>query len=880
MVPLRSLIAALRVLVLVHLRHERMRTLLTLAGVALGVAVVVAISLANQATLAAFRGTVETMSGRTELEIVPQAGLLDEALLADAIAMTGVAHAVPRVTAQAGFAQAKGEVLTILGVDIVNDAYVRSYAVGDRAGPTDDEAHLGAAPRDSDDLGENASASTDSLLESVFDPRSILITRTFAQRHGLKPGDILEMATGLGTASMRVAGLLDDQGPARIVGGNIAVMDIGAAQDRFKLRGKLSGIDIMLEPGAELATVAEALRRVLPDNVTVQRPAQRGESVEKMLAAFRYNLTALAAIALVVGVFLIYNTVSVSVLRRREEIGTLRALGAQRRGILAVFLGEGLLLGVVGSVAGVIGGTYLAQGLLMAMNQAVAAHWFKTTAEAAAFDPVVGMVAGGLGVGLSLLAALVPALEAASVPPANTMRAGTREVERARFTLPLALAGAVVLLLAWLAARQPAVGGLPLFGFASAFLLILGSAMQAPLFLGFYCRAVARPYGALFGAEGQLAVTAVAGSRARTIVAVTGLMIGLAMVVGLAIMVGSFRRTVIEWLGQTLQADLFIQPVALGAAQGEPMLLPIELADEIAAIPGVGSAEPFRILRIDFQGSQTNLGAGNFALQSRRDHLPMLDESGATVLERAMAPTSVIVTETFANRYAVKVGDTIELPVSAGLRPFRVEGIYTDYSSDLGYVVMHRATFERHFPGDARSNSFTVYLEDGANAGAVRQAILDRVAFPQSITIDTSGELRAKAIDIFDRTFAVTRVLMVIAMTISILGITTTLLAMIIDRRRELATLRFLGMSRWAVGRVTMYESSLLCGAGTILGLACGGALSVLLVYVINRQSFGWTIQFHVPWGELALATGLLFAFSLLSGLLPAREAGRVLRRT
>lgn len=854
--------ALLRALVLAHLQHEKARSLLTLMGVALGVAVVVAMAFANEATMSAFRQTVASVAGRTELEVLGRAGMLDERLLGTVLTTPGVEHAVPRVSVAAAMESAPSDVLTILGVDVVNDAWFRDYNVS-----TQQSSAQAAAPT----AEERAR-----LLDLIVDPRSILLTRVFAQRHGLDVDDLVTLTTGSGPIEVRVAGLLEPAEGGATLDGNIAIMDIAPAQDRFALRGRLSGIDVIRDPIVSVEELAERLRARLPAEVKVQRPEQRGESVEKMLAAFRLNLTALSSIALAVGMFLIYNTVSISVVRRREEIGTLRALGAARGDMLLVFLGEGLLFGVVGSALGVAFGTLLADSLLAAMNQAVAAHWLQSTARSTEFNVAVAAGAAALGVGASLLAALLPALEAANVPPANTMRAGSLEVRRAGYVAPMAGAGVCTLALAWFTASLPPLGGLPVWGFVASFLIIVGFALMAPAVLMLMCRVPWRLLERRLPAEPLLALAGVDGSRARTTVAVTGLMIGLAMVVGLAIMVGSFRSTVVVWLGQTLQAELYVQPVVLGARGGdEGAMMPLELEATIAAIPGVSHVDGFRMLPIEHDGRPAYLGSTDLAAQAARGRFDYQGADASAKVRRAVLERGVVVSEPFAYRRGLREGDTLTLALPGGTRSFTIHAVYTDYASDLGFVVMHRDLFLEFFPMEDRVNNLSIYLEDGVNAQAMRERLLAEVDFGQPVIIMTSGDIRRAALDVFDKTFAITNVLMVIAMLISILGITTTLLSMILDRQRELTTLRFLGMDRDAVGRVVMYESALLALAGLVLGLACGGGLSLVLIHVINLQSFGWTIQMHIPYAQLALACAVLFVCTLLAGVYPAREAGR-----
>jgi putative ABC transport system permease protein len=868
---IRSLFSAFHALVVVHLLREKSRSLLTLIGVALGVAVVVAINLANEATVSHFKATVEQVAGKAQLQVRRNGGDIRDAFLGKVYQAEAVAMAAPRLDLYTGVTEATGEVLVVYGLDFINDTYFRTYDAQKGHG---DDPNESAFFTSDDDAAQNPDE-LDDTLNPFKNPAVIFVTKVFADKHGKEKGDPIALTFQGRDVQLIIAGLIEKDAHGGLIDQNTAVMDLYGAQTMFGKSGWLTAIDLIVDPRYTPESAAEQLRKILPEHILVERPEQRGETVDKMLAAFQYNLRALATIALLVGVFLIYNTVSISVVRRREEIGTLRALGAKSRLMLFVFLCEGLFFGLIGALLGVTGGYYLAQGLLIAMNQALAYHWLSSTASQAAFSLPIAGLAAGLGIVLSLIAAYVPAREAANIPPANTMRSGSFETSRRGRLVPFVIAGVLLLGLSLMLARQPSIGGIPVFGFASAFFLMIGCAFLAPLFVIVGCKALKLVFGVLFGAEGALAVKGVEGARSRATVAVCGLMVSLAMVIGLGIMVGSFRKTVSTWLNQTLQADLYLQPIGITGQPSLTATFPAELSDKLAKLDGVAAADGFRSFRILFNGFPASLATGDFEMQIKRGHAPIQGQNVDATLEKAMQPGHVLVSETLAYRHGLESGDVITIPYESGVGEVTIAGIYADYSSDLGFILMHRDNFNRHY-SDRRNNSISIYVEEGVDPDELREQVIAAFGADYPMRIDTNRAIRVEALKIFDQTFSITYVLMIIAMVIAMLGITTTLLSTILDRRRELVTLRFLGMSRGSVGRVILYESAILGITGTALGVLCGLFLSLLLIFVINKQSFGWTIEFSPPWIQLVVLTGILYLCTLLSGLLPAREAGRV----
>nr|MCU0256039.1 ABC transporter permease [Vicinamibacterales bacterium] len=723
--------------------------------------------------------------------------------------------------------------------------------------------------------GAGPALTAQEFLLLLIDPRTVILTEKYARRHGLAAGSQVSLVIGDREAAFTVRGLLRDEGPAKLLDGNLVLMDLAAAQWAMGRLGHVDRVDVQLRDPSTIDTAEQAIAARLPDGLTAQRPARRGAQVERMLAAFHLNLNALAWVALLVGLFLVYNTVSTSVIVRREEVGTLRALGVSRRAVLGLFLGEATVLAAAGTAIGVGLGRVLADAAVGLTSTTVNALYVASASAPPALSAPDVLVAALVGVPLSLAAAALPALEAARVSPLAAIRGADRLETRFAFGWRRLIAPLVLLALgAWLATLPP-IDGLPVAGFASAFTLVFGAAFLVPLVLFAFGRFGRVVMGRAFGVAGALANANLAGAIPRVSVSVAALAVSLSMMVAIAIMIGSFRDTVAYWVGDTLKADLFVGPAARANGPGQSAVSE-EVERLVASHPLVADVDRFRTSTIDYGDVRVTLTAGDFGVVARRGNLVFkAPADGLERLRLAAGRDQVVVSEPFANRHGVGVGGHVELKTPAGPRRFEVVAVYFDYSSDRGVLAMDAATFARHF-GGARPTGLSVYLVDGASPDEVRDALLRALAPDQRIFVYTNAALRAEVLRIFDATFAITYALEAIAIVVAIMGVAGTLLTLILERRREIAMLRLVGAERRQVRRMVVLEAAMLGGASQGVGLAVGLLLSLVLVFVINYQSFGWTIQFHVPWLFLAQMSVAIVVATALSGLYPARLASRI----
>jgi putative ABC transport system permease protein len=828
------------------LLREPVRLGLMVLAVGLGVAVVLAIELAGDAAAGSFHSSIESLAGDNDLEVVASGGV-PEAVLATLATQPYPLRLSPRME---DFAVDTGthETLPLIGLDLIAEGS-RYASQADTANPS-----------------SNNKETMENVARDLENPESVWISASY----GKKTGEHISLLINDRVLDCVVRGVLPE-----VSGNETAIlMDIAGAQRALNRFGRVDRILIKLPANSNLEEWQKKLSGVLPPGVEVRPQGTGTEENRKMLAAFRWNLRLLSYIALVVSAFLIYNTISVSVVRRRNEIGIVRALGADRRDVLAAFLGEAACLGLAGALVGMPLGRIMAGGAVKLMAATVESLYVSSRPGTIALTPYSLALALLIGAGVAVLSALSPAREAMQVSPVDAMAQGRREyLSRAHKGRDLAIA-TVLAGLAALSARMPAFVGKPFFGYLATILLIAAAAYAMPALVNFISQIAAGVLGKLFGVEAMLASRSLAASLRRTSVLVGALATAVAMMVSVGIMVGSFRQTVVTWMNNQLPADLYLRPAGDAAADRHPTIS-VELAERIAKLPGVAAVDRLRAYQISYDGMPATLAS--LDLRVPRAHRKSNFLSGrptGEVLEQLRGKNNIIVSEPFTYKHNVKTGDTITLALGATRANFTIVDVYYDYGSERGYILMDRDVLLRYLPDETPTN-LAVFLAPDAKAEEVRKEIQE-AAVGLRILIFSDRDLRAEAVRIFDRTFAITYALETVAVVVAVMGIAGALIALVIDRRRELGLLRFLGASSGQIRKMILVEAGLLGLLANLAGFALGYFLSLILVFVINKQSFGWTIRFHWPVAVLLGAFTVVYVATLVSGLYPARVAVRL----
>ncbi len=857
-----------------HLIHERGRTLLTLLGVTLGVAVFVSIRLANTSALRSFSDTVDTIAGKANLRISADAEGFDESIFPDVLDLPGIEAAAPVIQTYARAhpgpplsqksatpaysSERYKETLLMMGIDLFFEEPFARY----RDGPG-----IRRESRDVTDIGEMERHA----LEFLNEDRGVAITGTLADRHNLSLGDTLTILSTGQAVPLVIRFLIESQEFQQALGGNVALVDIAVAQEIFNRIGKLDRIDLLVKPD-QRERVTKRLASILPGNASVGQPAARTRQVENMVSAFGLSLTALSSIALFVALFLIFNTVSMSVLRRRREIGILRSIGVTRRQVMVQFLIEALILGVVGSLLGLVAGTLLTKLTLGSVSTTLSMLYLVAHASTLQLDAMTYVIGIILGVGITLVSAIAPAIEASRTSPSVTVRQGIL-LEGMHLPLKkLAIGGIALLILAAVISLWTVTNGLQWGGFVSAFLVLGGFSLLAPVFTLLCEASVGKVVRPITGIEGKLGSRYLRDAVARTSGVVAALMVAVGMLVGLDIMVGSFRQTVDLWIGQTVKGDLYVQPVGRRAG-GATTWLPSEIVESARKLQGVAAVDTYRAVRTTYNDLVAFVIAVELEVQREFGGMQFLGgRPSKDVLTDAIEGDGVLISESFAYRHRIDTGGNVTLNTPTGKFSMPVAGVYYDYSTDTGAIMMDYRLYSRLW-ASPRTESMALYVKPGFDNDVVRNRLIEAVSNRVLLNITPNQELRERVLEVFDQTFRITYALQAIAIVVAVLGVITTLTALILQRGREIGVLRAVGALRKQVQKMVLVESGMIGLIGAALGSLCGIALSILLIFVINKQFFGWSMQMTVdPW--IFIQAGVVMVLTaMLAGLAPARLA-------
>ncbi len=826
-----------------YLRRHPWQTILMIFGIMLGVAVVVAIDLANASASRAFDLSTDLVVGRATHQIISKPTGVDEKLYVNLRRQAINVDMAPVMVEYVSSPELGGRPLQLLGVDPFAEAPFRSYLSSD----------------------SNSLPLVDQGFTSFFTtPGSLFISTDLAERDGLEIGDILRLDVAGQEKSAVIAGLLEpaDSLSRRALEG-ILLADVATAQELSGRLGKLDRIDLILDQDDE--KVKAQIESLLPAGVQLIEVAARSGSLQQMTAAFRTNLVALSLLALVVGLFLIYNTMTFSVVQRRPLFGTLRALGVTRRELFLMIVVEALLVGVLGSALGLLLGILLGQGAVRLVSQTINDLYFVVTVTGVSI-PAMSLVKGGLlGLLATVLAAAPPAWEAASVTPQLALSRSGLEDKASAVVSRVAIAGLL------LVATGIGILFLPTqsltVSFVGTFAFIVGTAMITPRVTGLLLTFLAPISGRLWGVLGRLGPRNMIKSLSRTSVAVAALMIAVSVTIGVSLMIGSFRNTVEVWLSETVQGDIYISPLTVSGSQNSGIIDP-EVRSLLASWPGIERVDTFRAVEVESTyGPITLAYTQNPSIGGERVYQWV--DRDPTLVWQAMLEGSLLVSEPLANRLGLSPDNAdLKLTTPAGQRSFPVAGIYYDYTSSQGVALMAQPVFTSVW-GDNAIGAISLRLAPGINPAEMARDLADALAPLQPLEVRPNADLRTEALNIFDRTFAITGAMQLLTTFVAFIGVLSALLSLQLDKQRELGVLRAVGLTVRQLWRLVLFESGLLGASAGLLALPTGFALALILIYIINRRAFGWTLQLDLevmPFIEAFLVAVLA---ALAAGVLP-----------
>lgn len=842
-----------------QVRRRWLQSLFLVVGVAIGVAMIVAVDLANGSAQRAFELAAESVTGRATHQIVGGPGGVDEAIYTDLRRQLGYRDSAPVVEDYVSVAELGGQPMRLLGIDPFAENPFRSYlGVQERDGP---------APA--------------YLTDLMARPDTVLLSTDVAQRYSVQPGDALTVEVGGQRRPLEIVGLLapGDELSRRGLEG-LLITDLATGQEVLGKVGTLDRIDLIVPPGEPGQATLARIAAILPGNVRIVTSAARTSTVGDMTAAFSLNLTALSLLALVVGMFLIYNTVTFSVVQRRPVLGSLRALGMTRPQVFLLILSEALVLGLIGTILGLGLGVVMGRGAVQLVTQTINDLFFVVSVRELEVQPLTLVKGALVGLGAALIGAAAPALEATAVAPAGALRRSNIE-DRARRALPwLAVTAVAVLALAALLLwpeTNLVVSFVGLFG------IIIGSALLAPPLTQLWMTLVQQVTNRWGGVIARMAPRTLLRSLSRTSVAIAALMVAVSVIIGVGVMIESFRTTVVLWLDDVLQADIFVSPPSLNANQVTHTVDP-QVMPQLAALPGIARMATTR--GVDVAAYTNGIPTGLTTDEAITVRLVAVSEDIAGANRRyraavgdwaatwaAVEQGGIILNEPMANRYKLKVGDRLVFQTDHGYHDFPVAGIAVDF--DLRPVAFMADPVYRQWWDDRAISAVGVFVAPGLDVDAKVEEIRAALAGDGDLLVRSNRGTREGALEVFDRTFAITAALQLLATIVAFIGILSTLLSLQLERQREIGVLRANGMTRRQLWRLTFYETGLMGLTAGLLAIPAGLTLAVVLIYIINLRSFGWTLELQLDPRAIVQAFVAALVAALLAGIYPAWKMGQ-----
>ncbi len=830
-----------------YVRKHLLRSILTTAGIALGVALLVGMRTANDSVLRSFNDTVDRIAGKAQLQVsAGDAGVAEDVLeRVQAAPEVSAAAPVIETSVETGLA-GQGKML-VLAVDMTGDRSLRNY--------------------DFDGGDEDV---IDDPLVFLAQPDSLIITREFADRNGLRTGSKVSFETMEGARQFTVRGILKAGGMAAAFGGNLGIMDIYAAQQVFGRGRRFDRIDIGLAEGVSIEAGTAALQRALGGGYEIEPPSGRGKQFESLLRIYNTAVSISSLFSLFIGMFIIYNSFAIAVTQRRAEIGILRALGATRGQIRALFLGESAVAGLIGSTAGLGAGLAFARSLTGVTGRLMENIFgVPQNAQEVSLDPRFLVGALALGVVVSMIAAYIPARSAARVEPVQALQKGRYQVlgageNRAR---RWAAAACVALGLAclWAGAYRP-------LAFAGYSLTVAAMLLLAPFLSLELARALRGPLRRFKPIEGSLAVDSLIQAPRRTSATVAALMLSLALVIGQGGVARASYESIRGWVDTTLNPDLFITATENIASRG--FRFPASMIPEVTKLPAIEETQPVRTARVQFRGKPVMLVAIDMESLGRRVRRIVVAGNIEEMNRRSAAGQAVILAENLANLEHLGLGDMVEIPTPRGGLRLPVAGVIRDYSNQLGSIFLDRKVYIREFQDDT-VDLFRVYLRPGVAPEEGRRQIIEGLGSRRRMFVLLNRDVRDYVLGLTNQWLGMTRIQVIVAVLVAVLGIVNTLTVSISDRRRELGVLRAVGGLRAQIRGAVWLEAAAIGAIGLVLGLSAGAVVLYYELQVIQRDVGGMPLAYIYPLGVAATLIPIILGAALAAAIVPAEAAVR-----
>jgi len=837
-----------------YMWRHRARAVIVILGISLGAAVFTSVRLSIHASLASFARSVDLFAGSSDFVALQAGGRLSEKILPQLWRHPRVKNASAALSTYVQPVDQRGEPFLLIGFDPLLDRGIRRWEV----------------------RREKSAAAERRWLQLLRTPSTLLVSQYLSQRYGWREGDRLILEHARRTADFEIIGVLEELGLALVEGGRVAVCDIATFQEFTATFGVVDRIDLILAPGGEQspAVVQRQLETLLPPGARLEPSSEIRKRGEGMIRAYQINLSILSFASLFVGMFLVYSLVALNAASRRHELAVLRSTGAGAEFLFRLFLTEGAFLGILGWLLALPISGVLVRYLLHGVSQTISTLFVRVHVDSLVLDPWEMVLSLAVTVGVSVLAAYQPAREAMQVSPKEALTARRQMSMRRKTARKLALAGLPLIAVTWPLSQLPPLQGIPLAGYAAMFLLFVGFALLAPFGLEKLGGATVPLLHRSAGTAAYLAGRYVRDSGLRTAVSVGALITAVALFTALVIMIQSFRSTVELWVHQTVSGDLFVTGKMSTLNQfRDPM--PQTVIDGLQRIDSPVDIVESRRIPLRYGRFEYEMDA--LDIETFLRHGGFVWKAGAPeeAIPRLLRGEGLVVSEVFANRTGLSVGDRYQVAIGASRIDEPIVGVIRDYRTNGGVVFYDHGTFRKKYFDPGWSGARLFFRSRPADPEQALTRLRRQVIENCGSHLDMIGgaELRREILRVFDETFAVTGVLLFIALVIAALGITTTLAVQVLERASQLNTLIAVGAGRVQVRAMILWESVLLVLAGELGGLICGFLLSYLLIYVVNVQSFGWSFLFHFDAWTLVLSLPLIFATALVAALPAIRLA-------
>jgi len=835
-----------------YISRRFLQSILFVLGVALGVAVVIAIDIANSSANRAFNLSTDTITGKATHQIFGGSNGLPTEVYRRLRLELGLREVAPVVDEYVTAVELGEQPLLLLGVDPFAEPPFRSYLTTVTV------------------EGENQNP-FEALNNFISEPNTVLISGQLAERYGVAAGDTITLRPKGREVAVRVVGILqaDDDVSAQALE-TLLLTDIATAQVLVGQPGMISRIDMILPDGYDLTPI----RALLPVGAVLTTPDDQNSTLRQMTAAFELNLQALSLLALVVGVFLIYNTVTFSVVQRRAAIGILRALGASRRQIFALVLSEALLLGAIGVALGLALGIIFGRASVSLVARTISDLYFSIDVQRVSVAPFTLLKGAGIGLAASIFAALIPSYDATRTAPIGSLRRSDAEASTRRL-LPIITLAALLLGLIGVGLLALPTQSI-IVSFLALFAIVVGGALFTPAVLLLFMGASIPLTERLFGVLGRMAPRAVARSLSRTSVAVAALTVAISVIVGVSVMIASFRNTVADWLDNTLGADIYVSPVSATStritADIDRSLL--ERVRNVEGVAHISAGRGVTVVAPDYPDlPPVNLGVADGEVTDRRAFAWLLvdREDYWQVLEDG----AIMVSEPFAYRRGITPEhNQLTLLTDRGEQTFEIVGVYYDYSADQGTVFMIDSVYRRYYD-DPYISTMAVFVQPDVDANVTLNRIREALA-GTDLQVRSNAALRANVFDVFERAFSITVALRLLATIVAFIGILSALMALQLEQTRQYGTMRAVGLTPRQLWNYTLIQTGLMGTTAGLLALPIGVVLAIVLIYVINVRSFGWTMQLLLTPNELISAFAVAVVAALLAGIYPAYKLSQL----